>query len=552
MEYRNSKNNIFMRNVFLLLSCLLCLQACNDEKEVDWTPDALTVSCNETLEEAGDGHWKVTLPTEYKGTVKLEIQTDKAWEVAVNYMTTEEEKWITLSSEGGEGSASLSLVIADNKTAKDRKASVVISTKGKIPVKKTITVIQGNVDELLLVGTIDESSFPEDVFITTKADGSFDVTLPKDFTAAGERELNILTYQGTTSPVIDVTYPDAEQTGWVILTEVPVESVLGSETKTLALTIKENTANVYREALVNFTATAGDVTSQKAVKIIQFGVEKIIWNEEYYQQEREFIISSDANEKLLVATCENINPTDLELKGNTSWLELSQEEGKIYAKVQKNESTNTERKTEVGIKNTKTSVETRVSLKQGMAGYGIVLTKSLWSIAAYSSNLQKQVNDGSIKKLFNNDWASVDNTSGKHVQFDGGSDSNPYVFTFDLGDNPHGYNSFGLMPRLQWTAPAPKTLKFEISDNLNDGWETVVEKSVGNGFTERELKYEGPYNGSNSNKYDNHYEGIVKWFKLSDEKMQKRYVRLSVYDTFWNPCVLCFDEVFASDRTNVQ
>ena len=40
-------------------------------------------------------------------------------------------------------------------------------------------------------------------------------------------------------------------------------------------------------------------------------------------------------EKLLVATCENINPTDLELKGNTSWLELSQEEGKIYAKVQK-------------------------------------------------------------------------------------------------------------------------------------------------------------------------------------------------------------------------
>lgn len=552
MEYRNSKNNIFMRNIFLLLSCLLCLQACNDEKEVDWTPDALTVSCNETLEEAGDGHWKVTLPTEYKGTVKLEIQTDKAWEVAVNYMTTEEEKWITLSSEGGEGSASLSLVIADNKTAKDRKASVVISTKGKIPVKKTITVIQGNVDELLLVGTIDESSFPEDVFITTKADGSFDVTLPKDFTAAGERELNILTYQGTTSPVIDVTYPDAEQAGWVILTEVPVESVLGSETKTLALTIKENTANVYREALVNFTATAGDVISQKAVKIIQFGVEKIIWNEEYYQQEREFIISSDANEKLLVATCENINPTDLELKGNTSWLELSQEEGKIYAKVQKNESTNTERKTEVGIKNTKTSVETRVSLKQGMAGYGIVLTKSLWSIAAYSSNLQKQVNDGSIKKLFNNDWASVDNTSGKHVQFDGGSDSNPYVFTFDLGDNPHGYNSFGLMPRLQWTAPAPKTLKFEISDNLNDGWETVVAKSVGNGFTERELKYEGPYNGSNSNKYDNHYEGIVKWFKLSDEKMQKRYVRLSVYDTFWNPCVLCFDEVFASDRTNVQ
>lgn len=53
-------------------------------------------------------------------------------------MTTEEEKWITPSAEGGEGSASLSLVIADNKTAKDRKASVVISTKGEIPVKKQL------------------------------------------------------------------------------------------------------------------------------------------------------------------------------------------------------------------------------------------------------------------------------------------------------------------------------------------------------------------------------------------------------------------------------
>ena len=95
-------------------------------------------------------------------------------------------------------------------------------------------------------------------------------------------------------------------------------------------------------------------------------------------------------------------------------------------------------------------------------------------------------------------------------------------------------------------------MKFEIRDNLNDCCETVVENNDGNCFTQSELQYVGPYNGSNSNKYDNHYEGIVKWFKLSDEKMQKRYVRLSVYDTFWNPCVLCFDEVFASDRTNVQ
>lgn len=47
MEYRNSKNNIFMRNIFLLLSCLLCLQACNDEKEVD---------CLKTLQQRENGN----------------------------------------------------------------------------------------------------------------------------------------------------------------------------------------------------------------------------------------------------------------------------------------------------------------------------------------------------------------------------------------------------------------------------------------------------------------------------------------------------------------
>ena len=49
-----------MKYIYLLLLCLLGLQACNDDKEVDWTPDALTVSSNELLEEAGDGHWTVT------------------------------------------------------------------------------------------------------------------------------------------------------------------------------------------------------------------------------------------------------------------------------------------------------------------------------------------------------------------------------------------------------------------------------------------------------------------------------------------------------------
>ncbi|WP_294546551.1 BACON domain-containing protein [uncultured Bacteroides sp.] len=549
-----------MRNIFLLLSCLLCLQACNDEKDVDWTPDVLAVSCNETLQEAGDGHWKVTLPTEYKGSVKLEIQTDKAWGVEITYMTNEDDEWIAPSAEGGNGAASLSLAIADNKTAKDRKASVVISTKGGIPVKKTITIVQGNVEELLTVGTIDEADFPDDVFITKNAEGSFDVTLPKEFTEEGERQLNILTYQGTATPSIDITYPDEEVVDWVVFTETLVAPSSEPEVKTLALTIKENTGNIYREALVNFTATAGDITSKKTVKIVQYGVERIVWNEEFCQQESEFIVAADANDKIWIATCENINPADLELNGSNTWLELSQEEGKVYAKVLANVSTNKERRSDVVIKNKKTGAEVRIPFKQCMQGYGIVLSKALWSLAAYSGEGTGSAgNVASYFKLFDDFWpankaeagATYQGSKNTHIEVKSGTDSNPVSFTFDLGENPRGYDSFGLMPRLQWTAPAPQTIMIEVSDKLESGWETVVEKVRGNGFKKEDIYYLNPEQSNNSNWYDAHYEGIVHWSKLADERIQKRYVRISMYETFWSGS-LCLDEVFVADRSNVE
>lgn len=548
-----------MRNIFILLSCLLCLLACNDENDVDWTPDSLTVSCNEILEEAGDGHWKVTLPTEYKGSVKLDIQTAKAWGVEVAYMTTQDEEWITPSTGGGNGSASLTLAIADNKTAKDRKASIVIFTKGGIPVKKKITVIQGNVEELLIVGTIDETSFPDDVFVTKSTNGSFDVILPKDYADDGERQLNILTYRGTAFPLIEITYPDEAVTDWVVFTEASVEPSSNSDFETLPLTIRKNTANIYREALINFTATAGDVTSKKSVKIVQYGVERIVWNEEFCQQNCEYIVSADANDKIWVATCENINPADLELKGSNTWLELFQEEGRVYAKVSANVSTNKERRSDVVIKNNKTGAEVRMPFKQCMLGYGIVLGKSLWSLAAYSGEGTGSAgNVASYFKLFDDFWpankaeagATYQGSKNTHIEVKSNADS-PVSFTFDLGENPHGYDSFGLMPRLQWTAPAPQTIMIEVSDYLERGWETVVEKVDGNGFKKEEIYYLNPEKSNNSNLYDAHYEGIVHWSKLSDEKIQKRYVRITMYETFWTNS-LCLDEVFVANRSNVE
>lgn len=46
-----------------------------------------------------------------------------------------------------------------------------------------------------------------------------------------------------------------------------------------------------------------------------------------------------------------------------------------------------------------------------------------------------------------------------------------------------------------------------------------------NGFTEAELK-------GATGSYNNHGEGIIHWFELG--KLQKRYIRLTIYETFWN------------------
>lgn len=198
--------------------------------------------------------------------------------------------------------------------------------------------------------------------------------------------------------------------------------------------------------------------------------------------------------------------------------------------------------------------------KQCMQGYGIVLSKSLWSLAAYSGEgTGTPGNVASYFKLYDDFWpankaeaaATYQGSRNTHIEVKPGTDSNPVSFTFDLGENPRGYDSFGLMPRLQWTAPAPATVMIEVSDNLESGWATVVAKETGNGFTKEEIYYLNPDKSNTSNWYDAHYEGIVHWFKLGNEKIQKQYVRISMYETFWSSS-LCLDEVFISDRSNVE
>ena len=91
----------------------------------------------------------------------------------------------------------------------------------------------------------------------------------------------------------------------------------------------------------------------------------------------------------------------------------------------------------------------------------------------------------------------------------------------------------------------------EVSDDLETGWTTVVEKETDNGFKKEEIYYLNPDGSNSGNWYNSHYEGIVHWFKLGNEKIQKQYIRISMYETFWTGS-LCLDEVFVSDRSNVE
>lgn len=56
-----------------------------------------------------------------------------------------------------------------------------------------------------------------------------------------------------------------------------------------------------------------------------------------------------------------------------------------------------------------------------------------------------------------------------------------------------------------------KTVQIEVSDDLNEGWITVVTKNDSNGFTEAELK-------GATGSYNNHGEGIIHWFELGNCK----------------------------------
>ena len=129
---------------------------------------------------------------------------------------------------------------------------------------------------------------------------------------------------------------------------------------------------------------------------------------------------------------------------------------------------------------------------------------------------------------------------------DKGSEENPVQIVFDLGENPHEYNSIGLIPRLQWVGNSPKYLKIEVSDEVLTRSEDItnwilVGSAKRDAFTKTELD---AHDGGNWNDWYADKQ-FVKWHDLG-ENMHHRYIRLSMWDSWYS--THCFDEIFVSKK----
>lgn len=276
--------------------------------------------------------------------------------------------------------------------------------------------------------------------------------------------------------------------------------------------------------------------------VVKGTLDDIQWTGDYLQG-NEIIVSAETLAETVIATIEGV---DAEVSVDQSWINVSKkDDDKVYMTIiGANTSTNAERMATVTILDKGTLLEKIIKVRQCMSGYGIILNKNSWSIPAYSANTADKTNH--FGKLYDNFWATnAAESNGSYIELSNRIDgSDPFVFTFDLGTNPREYNSFGLMPRLQWAQPAPKRVKIEVSDDL-EAW-TVLGPNAGttgiwNAFTEEELKGGGT-------SWENHYEGIVHWFDLGSQN--KRYIRLSMYEGFYQDTgkVICISEVFVSKK----
>ncbi len=538
-----------MRKIYILLCLIIGLVSCkNDIETTDWTADSLSIlSQDGRIEDAGDGNLKLILPAEFAGGIKLDIQCSSSWTAEVVGITNEDDAWLSLSTMEGNGNSSIDVIVSDNETNADRKTSIVIKTGGNIPVKKTLTVIQGNIDELLNFVLDKDNILAKGVNVTEQFGGSYRLILPIDFNTTIEG-INVI---GTASWNYSIVYSN-EESDWIIVEEEDTE--MG---KCLNLNINSRVNKSYREANIIFTATKGEITVQKNILVSQLGESYIDWSKSDYFQgdvnimdKAELIFSSEKQNDLVIGQMMNIKGEDLELP-DLDWCSLRIDGDKLMLSLEENNSTNSERTKTIEIKN-KNLQEKKytVNLRQCASGHGIVLNRKLWTVIGDGD--KKDLIDEDCRNLYDGYWPTYSGMSSNHLEINQNHRDNagsPYYFIIDLGENfLKDYNSLGLMPRLEWAEPSPKRVSVEVSDNGNE-WTSLISAEEGNGFTKDEIYHDHDWlQGKGEEYYCSHWEGIVKWYTILTPK---RYIRLGVYESYYagnNGTVICFNELFVSRR----
>ena len=234
-----------------------------------------------------------------------------------------------------------------------------------------------------------------------------------------------------------------------------------------------------------------------------------------------------------------------------NWLRVNKANGKITITVNgANTSTWQERVATITLVDNETWLEKEIIVRQGMKGCGVILNKALWSVVGYSEHVAGK--ESALGRLFDNFWPTnkAEVGSGSTLSYieisSKGSETDPVQIVFDLGENPHAYNSVGLVPRLQWVGNSPKYLKIEVSDGVLTRSEDITDwilvgSAKRDAFTKAELD---AHDGGNWNDWYADKQ-FIKWHNLG-ENMNHRYIRLSMWDSWYS--THCFDEIFVSEK----
>lgn len=265
-----------------------------------------------------------------------------------------------------------------------------------------------------------------------------------------------------------------------------------------------------------------------------------------YLQGDEIIIGSDSkiHDEVIVdisgrdMVCEVVDNSTLD---QPTWMSATIEGNSVKLSVsEENTSTFKERVATIKLIDQSNLLEKVITVRQGMKDYGIILNKKLWSAELaddYGITIGGSV--PSLEGLFDNSW-STDKAHKLYVEFSNVNQNKGVTIVFDLGENPHQYNYLGLLPRIEWVPQSPRYVKIDYSDD-KESWTNGSQQTA---FTESDLKNGGSWIT------DDYQCKTIKWFKISENPIQSRYVRITVIDSFWNSgSYISFDEFFISDKS---